>query len=157
MKKQFYLWACCLLAVSLLGFSSCGDDDKGASVGSREMLIGEWEAVSYYSEDRENGELVDEETEDYAESSEYFRLNFHEDGTCDWIEGYTSSGSDRTDHVAWTYSGNQLAYDWGDGELEIWTVTRLTETELEYEVRDSETDEGIRFETYEKYVFKKRQ
>lgn len=157
MKKQFYLWACCLLAVSLLGFSSCGDDDEGASVGSREMLIGEWEAVSYYSEDRENGELVDEETEDYAESSEYFRLNFHEDGTCDWIEGYTSSGSDRTDHVAWTYSGNQLAYDWGDGELEIWTVTRLTETELEYEVRYSETDEGIRFETYEKYVFKKRQ
>ena len=157
MKKQVCLWACCLLAVSLLGFSSCSDDDEGASVGSREMLIGEWEAVSYYSEDRENGELVDKETEDYAESGEYFRLNFHENGACDWIEGYTSSGSDRTDHVAWTYSGNQLAYDWGDGELEIWTVTLLTAAELEYEVRYSETDEGIRFETYEKYVFKKKQ
>lgn len=156
MKKQFYLWACCLLA-ALLGFSSCSDDDEGASVGSREMLIGEWEAVSYYSEDWENGELVGEDTEDYAGGNGYFRLNFHEDGMCDWIEGYTSSGSEYTDRVDWTYSGNQLAYDWGDGELEIWTVTLLTETELEYEVRYSETDEGIRFETYEKYVFKKKQ
>lgn len=46
MKKINYLWLFGLLAVTILGFTACSDDDEGP--GSSAELVGTWKLVNGY-------------------------------------------------------------------------------------------------------------
>ena len=40
-----------------------------------------------------------------------------------------------------------------EGYTEVWTVTKMTETELVYELREKEKEDGSVYEYYEQHAF----
>lgn len=156
MKKVLWKVATCI-AVVLMSFSvySCGDDDED-SVGSREMLLGKWTGVYYLDQEWEDGEMVNNHKEDLVNGPSRYSIEFKEDGTYVDTDVFVSSGSTTHYHGKWSYTGNKLTLiDAEDGYSEVYTVTELTETELVYELREKENEDGSVIEYYEQYVFKR--
>lgn len=157
MRKVLWKVTTCL-AVVLLSFSvySCGDDDE-ESVGSRDLLIGTWNGVYYHSQEWEDGEMVDDHTEDFVNGDNRYSIEFKEDGTYVEKDVYNHSNSTNYYRGTWAYSGNKLTMIDTDegGYTEVWTVTKMTETELVYELREKEKEDGSVYEYYEQHSFVK--
>lgn len=154
MKKVLWKVATCI-AVVLMSFSvySCGDDDED-SVGSRDLLLGKWTGVYYLDQAWEDGELVNNHKEDFVNGTSRNYIEFKEDGT--YIET-DFFGSTNYYHGTWSYSGNKLTMiDTDDDNYkEVWTVTTMTETELVYELREKEKEDGVVCEYYEQNAYKR--
>lgn len=154
MKKVLWKVATCI-AVVLMSFSvySCGDDDED-SVGSREMLLGKWTGVYYLDQEWEDGEMVHNNKEDFVNGTTRYSIEFREDGTYVEIDGNNNANQY---YGTWSYSGNKLTMiDTSDGDYkEVWTVTTMTETELVYELREKEKEDGVAYEYYQQHAFKR--
>lgn len=154
MKKVLWKLAACV-AVVLVSFSvySCGDDDED-SVGSRDLLIGTWNGVYYISQEWENGEMVDNQKEDFVNGTNRYSIEFKEDGTYVEKDVYSNTTPNYY-HGKWSYSGNKLTMIDTDDEnyTEVWTVTKMTENELVYELREKEKEGGTTYEYYEQHAF----
>lgn len=154
MKKVLWKVATCIAVVLMsLSVYSCGDDDED-SVGSRDLLLGKWTGVYYLDQEWEDGEMVSNHKEDFVNGTTRYSIEFKEDGT--YVE---TDGVDGTRHYygTWSYSGNKLTIiDTSDGDYkEVWTVTTMTETELVYELREKEKENGVTYEYYEQHAFKR--
>lgn len=162
MRKVFWKIATCI-SVVLLTFCiySCSNDDED-SVGSREMLIGTWNGISYLSQEWENGELTENNIEDFVNGTNRFSIEFKEDGTYQTIGTYLDpeghfAPSTTKNTGTWSYSGNKLTLD-EDADVEkypteTWTVTKMTETELSYEIRVKSKEDGINYEYNDQFIF----
>lgn len=154
MKKVLWKVAACM-AVVLMSFSvySCGDDDED-SVGSRDLLLGKWTGVYYVDQEWEDGEMVHNNKEDFVNGTTRYSIEFREDGTYVEIDGINNENHN---YGTWSYSGNKLTMiDTSDGDYkEVWTVTTMTETELVYELREKEKEDGVTYEYYEQHAFKR--
>lgn len=154
MKKVLWKVAACM-AIVLMSFSvySCGDDDD-ENVGSRDSLIGTWNGVYYLDQEWEDGEMIYNHKEDLVNGPSRYSIEFKEDGTYVDTDVFVSSGSTTHYHGKWSYSGNKLTLiDTEDDYTEVWTVTKLTETELVYELREKENEDGSVIEYYEQHAF----
>lgn len=146
------------VAIVLLSFSmySCGDDDEDA-VGSRELLLGTWNGVYYLSQEWEDGEMVDDSKEDFVNGTNRESIEFKEDGT--FIEKDTYPAGTSYYHGEWSYSGNKLTLSYTELENEhndetyVYTVTKMTENELVFELREKEKEDGTTYEYYEQYFY----
>lgn len=140
----------------LLSFSiySCGDDDED-SVGSRKLLLGTWQGVYYLNQEWEDGELLGDYKEDFVNGTNRYSIEFKEDGTYVEKDVYNSSKDTDYYHGTWTYSGNKLTLidTEEEGYKEVWTVTKLTDNELVYELREKEKEDGSVYEYYEQHAF----
>lgn len=153
MEKVLWKLATCL-AIVLVSFSvySCSDDDDD-SVGSREMLVGRWQGITYTNIEYENGKEIHKNVEDLNTSTYKYVEEFKEDGT--WIEEENFNGQIKQYKGKWSYSGNKLTTVDSDGDKEISTVVKMTDTELVLEVRDKYKEDGETYEEYEQTVFKR--
>lgn len=154
MKKVLWKVATCLAVVLMsLSVYSCGDDDED-SVGSREMLLGKWTGVYYLDQEWEDGEMVHNNKEDFVNGTTRYSIEFREDGTYVEIDG---NNNENHNYGTWSYSGNKLTMiDTSDGDYkEVWTVTTMTETELVYELREKEKEDGVAYEYYQQHAFKR--
>lgn len=158
MKKVVCKMATCM-SVVLLIFSiySCGNDDED-SVGSRKLLIGIWNGVSYVDQEWEDGEQIANNKEDFVNGTNRYSIEFKEDGTFIERDRDLNGVVDTTDDITgtWSYSGNKLTLDENDeDEAETWTVTKMTETELVFEQRNKIKEDGTVWEYYEQFSFTK--
>lgn len=147
-----------ILYLAVLGFSlvftSCSkDDDDDEETSYRSALIGTWQQIQYSYVDKENGEIVDSGEKDLENGS---TITFKADGTF-----YEDDGTDMDENESctWKYEGGKLYLYWfADGEETDdmdYSILELTPTTLIFEWNFSDTEDGIKYEEYEKHVFKK--
>ena len=155
MKKVLWkLAACVAIALASFSVSSCGDDDE-ESVGSRDLLLGTWNGVYYLDQTWEDGEMINNHKEDFVNGTNRYSIEFKEDGTYVEKDVYSTTESPNYYHGTWSYSGNKLTMVDTEDEnyTEVWTVTKMTENELVYELREKEKEDGSTYEYYEQFAF----
>ncbi|MDR0989338.1 MAG: lipocalin family protein [Prevotellaceae bacterium] len=146
MKKIYSLGLMALLLLLPVGFGSCSDDDEGT--GSASMLVGTWETVYQFLQEKENGIVVDEE-----ENTERVRVTFNEDGTYDSAEYYNGEW-DWNFEGTWSYTNGKLTVI-EDGDSFLLTVKTLTASKLVTEETARETYNGNTYEYYALTEFRK--
>lgn len=105
-------------------FEEKADDntDKEESSISKSKVVGDWEIDSYLFEIYQNGKLIESDVEGGDIES------FNSDGTYNY---YNDSGK-------WTLSSNKLTIKYSEYDIEVWTVTKLTSTEMVRELQEIE-------------------
>ena len=106
-------------------FGEKNDTDSNEGSISTNKVIGSWKVETFLFEVYKNGKLVESETEE-----------------SDILESFNSNGVyiyDNDDTGKWTLSSNKLTikYDEYD-DTEIWTITKLTSSEMVRELQESE-------------------
>ena len=131
---SFMLFA--IMSVSLI---SCGDDDE---IGGRDTLVGKWQCT--WSQGYENYANNPEYNDEWNEEGD-FTVTFNEDGTV-VADGDTGK---------WKLEGDKLtiiyAYDDDSEDNEVYTVLKLTDSELILESSEKDSD----YEYYDKSTFQK--
>lgn len=129
---SFVLFA--VLSVSLI---SCGDDDE---IGGKDTLIGTWQCTWTEGYDKDLNYPKDDEVWNQAGD---FTATFKEDGTAVINEDFSK----------WKLEGDKLsiADDDGKDEWDVYTVLKLTDSELVIEILEKDSH----YEYYEKITFKK--
>jgi len=133
-----------IAVIMSVNFTACGDDDDF----NTDDLVGLWEGESSYILEKEDGEVVYDDSE---ELSQRFKLN--SDGTA--ISYYKSGSSWMVEgEGTWSYKDGKL-YTQVDGEEDYVTILELNPQKLVVEMYDSETEDGVKYEYYEKDTYKK--
>lgn len=134
-------------SASMLIFTACGDDEDPESDKS-DLLHGEWELVSV------DGEPAGEEYDDYSYK---ITFEFQADGDFTFCYGYEFFDDPSQNYEdcyngdwEWVDVGSKVTMDWDEEPYEL-EITKLTETELEGIMSETDGDED---ESYE-VVFEK--
>jgi len=157
MKTLRFFGMVLLTVLMSAGFTACGDDDD--DIGNVSNIYGTWETTHSEGWEKTNGKLDDEWDWDASESSntDYLgRFVFTEDGEAIHYE-WTGSRWYLCCTHDYTISGNKLRIKDFDGDDEdlVMTIKTLTESVLVLESSDSWTEDGEKYESYEKQTFKK--
>ncbi|WP_298073529.1 lipocalin family protein [uncultured Bacteroides sp.] len=154
MKKFKLLFLLGLLSVMALSISACSDDDEG--VGSASDLVGVWELVSYEYWEKEDGEITYERVENDRDE----RIEFKADGT--WREAWMYNGKwdwfDEEEGDTWNYKNGTIIRSFiEDGRIcsDEFHVKELTATNLVVEWYEKETYDGVVYEEWERYEYRK--
>ena len=131
-----------------VNFAACGDDDDDFSTADLEGL---WEGISSDFVEKENGQVIDEGTEDLSDQ----RMKFNSDGT---VIGYykTNGRWEMEDEVGtWSYKDGKLYTSVeGEGEM-IANIIELNSERLVIGGSYSETEDGVKYEYQETSTYKK--
>lgn len=102
------------------------DDNNNEGNISKNKLIGEWKVETYLFEVYKNGKLIESEVE-----REGILESFNSNGV------YTY---DNDDTGKWTLSSNKLTIKYlvEEDDTEVWTITKLTSSEMVRELQESE-------------------
>ena len=132
--------------VMSVNFTACSDDDDDFNISDLEGL---WEGVTSEFEEKENGQVVDKDTESLDDQ----RIRFKSDGT---ITSYYKSGSNWIveDEGTWSVKNGKI-YMRADGEEDVAKILELNPQTLVIEISESGVEDGISYSYYEKYTYKK--
>lgn len=132
--------------VMSVNFAACSDDDDDFNTDD---LVGLWEGVTSEFEEKENGQVVDQ---DDAENIDDERIRFNSDGT---LTSYYKGGSTWVieDEGTWSVKDGKI-YMRGDGE-EVVKILELSPQKLVVEISESGVEDGISYSYYEKSTYKK--
>lgn len=102
--------------VMSVNFTACSDDDDDFNISDLEGL---WEGVTSEFEEKENGQVVDKDTESLDDQ----RIRFKSDGT---ITSYYKSGSNWIveDEGTWSVKNGKI-YMRADGEEDVAKILEL--------------------------------
>ena len=145
-KNYFYPIAVILFALLSVTFTSCSDDDDDS--GSASDLVGTWQRVSTTFQQKVNGKI----TEEYTNNDNNFMIKFNADGTYETNEyDYYNNkwwGWDETG--TWSYKNGKLTCCIIDDEIyyETITVKELTSSKVVVEGVDKYTENGKSYEEY---------
>ena len=131
--------------VMSVNFAACSDDDDDFNISDLEGL---WEGVTSEFEEKENGQVVDKDTESLDDQ----RIRFKSDGT---LTSYYKGGSTWVieDEGTWSVKDGKI-YMRGDGE-EVVKILELSPQKLVVEISESGVEDGISYSYYEKDTYKK--
>lgn len=101
------------------------DDNDNEGNISKSKLIGEWRIETYLFEVYKNGKLIESEVEEEGLES------FNSNGVYIYNDGSNDTGK-------WTLSSNKLTIKFSEDDTEIWTITKLTSSEMIRELQESE-------------------
>lgn len=146
MKTLRLIGTTLLMVVLCLNFTACSDDDDDFNVSDLEGL---WEGVTSEFEEKENGQVVDKETESLDDQ----RIKFNSDGT---VISYYKSGSNWIveDEGTWSVKDGKI-YMRVDGEEDVVKILELNSQMLVVEISESGTEDGVSYSYYEKDTYKK--
>ena len=132
--------------VMSVNFAACSDDDDDFNTDD---LVGLWEGVTSEFEEKENGQVVDQ---DDAENIDDERIRFNSDGT---LISYYKGGSTWVveDEGTWSVKDGKI-YMRGDGEKMV-KILELNPQKLVIEISESGVEDGISYSYYEKSTYKK--
>ena len=132
--------------VMSVNFTACSDDDDDFNVSD---LDGLWEGVTSEFEEKENGQVVDKDTESLDDQ----RIKFNSDGT---VISYYKSGSNWIveDEGTWNVKDGKI-YMRADGEEDVAKILELNSQILVVEISESGTEDGVSYSYYEKDTYKK--
>ena len=133
--------------VMSVNFTACSDDDDDFNISDLEGL---WEGVTSEFEEKENGQVVDQ---DDAENIDDERIRFNSDGT---LTSYYKGGSTWVieDEGTWSVKDGKI-YMRGDGEEDVAKILELNPQILVIEISESGAEDGISYSYYEKDTYKK--
>lgn len=132
--------------VMSVNFVACSDDDDDFNVSDLEGL---WEGVTSEFEEKENGQVVDKDTESLDDQ----RIKFNSDGT---VISYYKAGSNWVVEDEGTYSVKDgKIYMSADGEEDVAKILELNPQTLVIEISESGTEDGVSYSYYEKDTYKK--
>ena len=132
--------------VMSVNFVACSDDDDDFNVSDLEGL---WEGVTSEFEEKENGQVVDKDTESLDDQ----RIKFNSDGT---VISYYKAGSIWLVEDEGTYSVKDgKIYMSADGEEDVAKILELNPQTLVIEISESGTEDGVSYSYYEKDTYKK--
>ena len=105
------------------------NDEENSENISTDNLIGDWKVENYVFEVYKDGQLIGSEVEGEGE---------------DILESFSSRGiyvyhNDLTTGK-WTLSSNKLTIKYSENDTEVWTITKLTSSEMVRELEESEGD-----------------
>lgn len=103
------------------------NDEEDSEDISKDNLIGDWKVETYLFEVYKDGKLIGSEVEGEGE---------------DILESFSSRGiyvyhNDLTTGK-WTLSSNKLTIEYSEDDTEVWTITKLTSSEMVRELEESE-------------------
>ena len=132
--------------VMSVNFTACSDDDDDFNISDLEGL---WEGVTSEFEEKENGQVVDKDTESLDDQ----RIRFKSDGT---ITSYYKSGSNWIveDEGTWSVKNGKI-YMRADGEEDVAKILELNPQTLVIEISESGVEDGISYSYNEKDTYKK--
>ncbi|MBD3592301.1 lipocalin family protein [Bacteroides sp. GM023] len=148
MKTLRIIGMAVIAVIMSVNFAACGDDDDDFDTAD---LIGLWEGVSSDSVEKENGQIVDTDTEDLSD----VRMRFNSDGT---LVGYEKVNGVwvEEDYVAtWTYKDGKLYATSEDAENVIGNVIEVNSERLVIGISETATEDGIKYEYQETSTYKK--
>lgn len=130
--------------VMSVNFTACSDDDDDFNISDLEGL---WEGVTSEFEEKENGQVVDKDTESLDDQ----RIRFKSDGT---ITSYYKSGSNWIveDEGTWSVKNGKI-YMRADGEEDVAKILELNPQTLVIEISESGVEDGISYSYYEKDTY----
>ena len=132
--------------VMSVNFAACSDDDDDFNTDD---LVGLWEGVTSEFEEKENGQVVDQ---DDAENIDDERIRFNSDGTLtSYYKGVSTWVIE--DEGTWSVKDGKI-YMRGDGE-EVVKILELSPQKLVVEISESGVEDGISYSYYEKSTYKK--
>lgn len=152
MKKINFLWLVGIFMLLPICLVSCSDDDE-EGVGNKSDLVGTWESVSCTYQWKEDGVIVEEGTD----SDNDMRIKFNEDGTYASAEYYNNKW-DWEEEGTWNYKNGKITIryeDEGESYSESATVKALTSSKLVIEYIDRYTEDGISYEDYALWEYRK--
>lgn len=132
--------------VMSVNFAACSDDDDDFNTDD---LVGLWEGVTSEFEEKENGQVVDKDTESLDDQ----RIRFNSDGTA---TSYYKSGSTWVveDEGTWSVKDGKI-YMRADGEEDVVKILELNSQRLVIEISESGIENGVSYSYYEKDTYKK--
>ena len=103
------------------------NDEEDSEDISKDNLVGDWKVETYLFEVYKDGKLIGSEVEGEGE---------------DILESFSSRGiyvyhNDLTTGK-WTLSSNKLTIEYSEDDTEVWTITKLTSSEMVRELEESE-------------------
>lgn len=114
-------------------FGEKEEDDDNKNNISKSQIVGTWLEDSYLFQISKNGSLLENDYEENGKTLE----TFYNDGSYFYIGDMTSSTSERF-YGTWSLSGNTLTIKDEYGDPDIWTVTKLTDSEMIIENKETE-------------------
>ncbi len=138
------------LAALTLGLTSC-PGEKTIDPSSAD-LIGTWDLTQTYYIYKENGEVVDEDTETLPRDYR-IAVTFNADGTS-ISEHYDEGELDSSFYATWTLSGNTLTIT-EDGDSMKHTVEKLDSRTLVLSFSYHEVEDGVTYDDFERMIFTK--
>ena len=140
------------LFVLSAGFVSCSKDDDDSSSNnavSSNDLIGTWVIVEEIYKTTVNGVIEGQERNTYTVAEQENKITFKANGIFE---------NEDDDIGTWKLNGTTLTVTYSNydyDETDIMQVLQLTSTTLVVEATIIETIEGVKYEEYLKYTFKK--
>lgn len=134
--------------VMSVNFAACGDDDDDFDTAD---LIGLWEGVSSDSVEKENGQIVDTDTEDLSD----VRMRFNSDGTLVGYEKVNGVWIEEAYVATWAYKDGKLYATSEDAENVIGNVIEVNSERLVIGISETATEDGIKYEYQETSTYKK--
>lgn len=110
-KKFFNLLMMAVALVTMVSFTSCGDDEPDDNGGNTSAIVGEWRMTYIKSWATDNGQIISESEGDRTDDDS--RIVFNSDGT--WYR--TDNGQDfatgtyevKGDQIYYTFNGHTLS------------------------------------------------
>lgn len=144
MKNIKFFSLLALLAVSLLSFTACSDDDDDVSSDDIENnILGTWQTThveGYWYDDTEEENII--EINHDVEEDEAERLKFNANGTCQYytyvtsLDKWVSAGSDYT----YTIIGSKIVISESDGM--VWGTYNVLSLSSDRVVIEGMLEEG---------------
>lgn len=148
MKTLRIIGMAVVAVIMSVNFAACGDDDDDFNTAD---LIGLWEGVSSDSVEKENGQIVDTDTDDLSD----VRMRFNSDGTLVGYEKVNGVWIEEDYVSTWIYKDGKLYATSEDAENVIGNVIELNSERLVIGGSYSETEDGIKYEYQETSTYKK--
>lgn len=147
MKTLRIIGMAVIAVIMSVNFAACGDDDDFDTAD----LIGLWEGVSSDSVEKENGQIVDTDTDDLSD----VRMRFNSDGTLVGYEKVNGVWIEEDYVSTWIYKDGKLYATSEDAENVIGNIIELNSERLVIGGSYSETEDGIKYEYQETSTYKK--
>lgn len=148
MKTLRIIGMAVIAVIMSVNFAACGDDDDDFDTAD---LIGLWEGVSSDSVEKENGQIVDTDTDDLSD----VRMRFNSDGTLVGYEKVNGVWIEEDYVSTWIYKDGKLYATSEDAENVIGNIIELNSERLVIGGSYSETEDGIKYEYQETSTYKK--
>lgn len=148
MKTLRIIGMAVIAVIMSVNFAACGDDDDDFNTAD---LIGLWEGVSSDSVEKENGQIVDTDTDDLSD----VRMRFNSDGTLIGYEKVNGVWVEEDYVSTWTYKDGKLYATSVDEENVMGNIIEVNSERLVIGISETATEDGIKYEYQETSTYKK--
>ncbi|RLJ32024.1 lipocalin-like protein [Chryseobacterium sp. 7] len=141
------------LSIAVLGLFSCSSDDDTATITNEPSIVGKWQPSKFMAYSGKDGSIIANESSDANVCDKKGSVDISSAGKWHEIGYYGNTGGQCTLDVDVTYdytydtASKKLQVKYSSGTTDVYTVKKLTDTQLELVEELFDTDgDGIKDE-----------